>query len=293
MHARAAAAVHVQRQAQHQAADLAGGNDLHQARGILGELRAADDLGGGGDLAAQVRQRNADGLFAEIEARDGARAPRPPKAAKSATALPTLEEIEAIQREAHEEGFAAGYQEGRREGREQGYKKGQHEGHAEGYQRGYAEGLAGGRDDVLLRVQKLDQILGFIGRPLEQLDAAVEEELTWLATEIARQLVRRELRNSPGEVVAVVREAVGLLPVASTDVQVRLHPEDAQLIREVLSLGRDDQPVWRIVEDQTLSRGGCVVNTDLSRIDATLEKRLGAVIATVLGDEREQNGKRA
>lgn len=219
--------------------------------------------------------------------------PRAPKPARSSSVPPTLDEIEAIQREAHEEGFAAGYQEGRREGREQGYKKGQHEGHAEGYQRGYAEGLAGGRDDVLLRVQKLDQILGFIGRPLEQLDAAVEEELTWLATEIARQLVRRELRNSPGEVVAAVREAVGLLPVASTDVQVRLHPEDAQLIREVLSLGRDDQPVWRIVEDQTLSRGGCVVNTDLSRIDATLEKRLGAVIATVLGDEREQNGKRA
>lgn len=229
---------------------------------------------------------------ATAEARDGARAPKPAKSAKTPTALPTLEEIEAIQREAHEEGFAAGYQEGRREGREQGYKKGQQEGQAEGYQRGYAEGLAGGRDEVLLRVQKLDQILEFVGRPLKQLDATVEEELAWLATEIARRLVRRELRAAPGEIVAVVREAVGLLPVASANVQVRLHPDDARLIREVLSLGRDDEPVWRIVEDQTLSRGGCVVNADLSRIDATVEKRLGAVIATVLGDEREQNAKR-
>ncbi len=223
---------------------------------------------------------------------DGPRAPRPAKPAKPAATLPTLEEIEAIQREAQEEGFAAGYQEGRREGRDQGYKKGQQEGHAEGYQRGYAEGLAGGRDEVLLRVQKLDQILGFISQPLERLDTAVEEELTWLATEIARRLVRRELRASPGEIVAVVREAVGLLPVASADVQVRLHPDDARLIREVLSLGRDDEPVWRIVEDQTLSRGGCLVHTELSRIDATVEKRLGAVIATVLGDEREHHAKR-
>ena len=54
---------------------------------------------------------------------------------------------------------------------------------------------AGGRDEVLLRVQKLDQILGFISQPLERLDTAVEEELTWLATEIARRLVRRELRD--------------------------------------------------------------------------------------------------
>lgn len=219
----------------------------------------------------------------QTEARE--RGPRGTRTPSSAP--PTLDEIEAIQREAHEEGFAAGYQEGRREGREQGYKKGQQEGHAEGYQRGYAEGLAAGRDEVTLRVQKLDQILDYLHQPLTNLDASVEEELSWLATEIARQLVRRELRISPGEIVAVVREAVGLLPVGNTNIQVRLHPEDARLIREVLSLGRDDEPVWRIIEDQTLSRGGCVISTDLSRIDATIEKRLGAVIATVLGDERD------
>lgn len=218
---------------------------------------------------------------------------RGPRSPKSASAPPTLDDIEAIQSEAHEEGFAAGYQEGRREGREQGYKKGQQEGHAEGYQRGYAEGLTASRDEVALRVQNLDQLLSYMHRPLENLDATIEEELTWLATEIARQLVRRELRTSPGEIVAVVREAVALLPTGSADVQVRLHPDDARLIREVLSLGRDDEPVWRIIEDQTLSRGGCVINTDLSRIDATLEKRLGTVIATVLGDERDSHAVRS
>ena len=214
-------------------------------------------------------------------------APRALRAFTPSSSPPTLDEIEAIQREAHEEGFAAGYQEGRREGRDQGYKKGQQEGHAEGYQRGFAEGLAGGRDETLLRIQKLDQILELMNRPLDNLDKAVEEELASLAIEIARQLVRRELRVAPGEIVAVAREAVSLLPVASVGIQIRLHPDDARLIREVLSLGREDAPVWQIVEDQTLTRGGCVVNTDLSRIDATVEKRLGAVIATVMGDERE------
>lgn len=216
-----------------------------------------------------------------------------PHGPKASSAPPTLDEIEAIQSEAHEEGFAAGYQEGRREGREQGHKKGQQEGHTEGYQRGYAEGLAAGRDEVLLRVQKLDQILSYMHQPLEALDITIEEELTKLATEIARQLVRRELRTSPGEVVAVVREAVGLLPVGSTGIQVRLHPEDARLMREMLSLGRDDEPVWRLIEDQTLSRGGCVISTEMSRIDATVEKRLGTVIASVLGDERESHAGRS
>ncbi|TVR65171.1 MAG: flagellar assembly protein FliH [Candidatus Competibacteraceae bacterium] len=224
---------------------------------------------------------------ADESARKGPRAP------KASTAPPTLDEIEAIQREAQEEGFANGYQEGRREGRDQGYKKGQTEGHAEGYQRGFAEGLNAGRDEVMLRAQQLEKILTAMSGPLATLDKAVEEELAALAIDIARQLVRRELRASPGEIVAVVREAVGLLPVASLGIQIRLHPEDARLIREVLSLGPEDQPVWQIIEDQSLSRGGCAVNSELSRIDATVEKRLGAVIATVLGDEREHGGGRS
>lgn len=211
-------------------------------------------------------------------------APRP----RARNALPTLDEIEQIQTSAHEEGFAAGYQEGRQEGRDQGYKKGQQEGHAEGYQNGYGEGLTAARDELLSRAQYLDQILTYLCQPLELVDSTVEEELARLATEIARQLVRRELRTSPGEVVAVVREAVALLPVGNPDLEVHLHPEDAQLIRDALVMGgQDGQPMWRIMEDPSISRGGCVVQTELSRIDATIEKRLGAVIANVLGDGRE------
>jgi len=204
------------------------------------------------------------------------------------SSLPTLEKIEAIQREAQEEGFAAGYQEGRKEGREQGYKKGHQEGHEEGYQAGFDEGIKAGRGEVLTQVEKLSQILDFMSRPLDELDAVVEEELVFLTTAIARQLIRRELKTAPDEIVAVVRQAVGLLPVASQEVCVHLHPEDARLVREVLVLKGAEQS-WRIQEDLTLSRGGCKVNSALSRIDASVETRLGAVIATLLGDEREHN----
>lgn len=201
------------------------------------------------------------------------------------SSLPTLEEIEAIQREAQDEGFAAGYQEGRKEGREQGFKKGQQEGADAGYRKGFEEGVAAGQQEISARVARLEQIMELLSAPLHDLDTAVEEELAYLATAIARQLVRRELKSAPGEIVAVVREAVGLLPIATQGVRVHLHPEDAKFVRESLSL-HEEASSWRIVEDPTLTRGGCIINTDQSRIDATLEKRLGAVIAAVLGDER-------
>lgn len=197
----------------------------------------------------------------------------------------TLEEIETIQRAAQEEGFAAGYQEGRKEGRDQGYQKGHQEGHANGYQTGYAEGLAAAQEEIKIRVEKLEQILDFMAHPLRELDAAVEEELAYLTTEIARQLVRRELKAAPGEIVAVVRETVALLPAASQSVRVHLHPDDVLLVRDALALSEGESN-WRLIEDHALSRGGCIVHTEMSRIDASVEKRLGGVIAKVLGDER-------
>lgn len=212
-----------------------------------------------------------------------------PPVAKELTgigSLPTLEEIETIQREAQEEGFAAGYQEGRKEGREQGFKKGHQEGQEAGYRKGFEEGASAGQQEILRRVEKLEQVMHLLSSPLKDLDNEVEEELAYLATAIAQQLVRRELKTAPGEIIAVVREAVGLLPVAAQGVRLHLHPEDAAFVRETLSL-HEEASSWRIIEDPTLTRGGCLINTDQSHIDATLEKRLGAVIAAVLGDERK------
>jgi flagellar assembly protein FliH len=198
---------------------------------------------------------------------------------------PTLKEIETLQRTAQEEGFSSGYQEGHEEGRKQGYDEGHQEGYTEGYQKGLGEGLAAAQEEVKIRLDKLEQILTFLTHPLDKLDTAVEEELSYLATEIARQLVRRELKTAPGQIVAVIREAVGLLPVANQAVRIHLHPEDARLVKETLALD-EERSSWQLIEDHTLSRGGCVIHTENSRIDASVEKRLGAVIATVLGEER-------
>lgn len=250
------------------------------------------DMGGDFDPAPVYRETSAGELKPETPKAEPKPDASPGAQDMSAfAALPTLEEIEAIQREAQDEGFAAGYQEGRKEGRDQGFKKGQQEGVDAGYRKGFEEGIAAGQQEITARVAKLEQIIGLLATPLHDLDTAVEEELAYLATAIARQLVRRELKSAPGEIVAVVREAVGLLPIATQGVRVHLHPEDAKFVRESLSL-QEEASSWRIVEDPTLTRGGCVINTDQSRIDATLEKRLGAVIAAVLGDERRLTDER-
>jgi flagellar assembly protein FliH len=160
--------------------------------------------------------------------------------------------------------------------------------HARGYQAGMAAARAemqGQIDQVKARVTRLDAILNLLARPLEELDAEVERQLTMLAVTVGKQILRRELKTDPAQIVAVIRESVARLPAAARDIRVQLHPEDAAVVRETLATPTADR-AWTIVEDPALSRGGCLVRTDNSQIDARFDSRLNAIVAAALGDER-------
>ncbi len=174
------------------------------------------------------------------------------------------ENLTALEREAWEHGHA--------QGREAGLEAAQQEARA-------------AAEELERRAQQLQGILDLMARPLADLDQQVQRQLALLAGAIARQIVRRELKTQPDEIVAVVRETVGLLPIVARNVRVHLHPEDAELVRSRLAASSGER-AWSIVEDPMLARGGCRVTSETSSIDAQLEQRLGAAIATFLGDER-------
>lgn len=188
--------------------------------------------------------------------------------------MPTAEEIEAMQKQAYEEARVAGYQ----EGKELGYRDGREEGHRQGFDEGRAEAAS--------LAKRLQDMLECLSEPLARVDEQVEQELVALAIAISKQLVRRELRTEPGEIVAVVREAMAILPSGARKIGLHLHPDDAELVRSTLAL-EELAPRWKIVEDPLLTRGGCRVIADASRIDATVESRLASAIARLFGGERE------
>jgi len=162
--------------------------------------------------------------------------------------------------------------------RQQSYEK--------SYAKGYMEGLEKGQNEIKDQLGHLRSLLTALSMPLPEVDNQVVDELAQLSMAVAKQMIRRELKISPDEVVAVVREALSLLPSTATDITLELHPEDAKLITQTLApTGADSS--WTIAEDPLLTRGGCRVLTNTSRIDASLEKRMNAVIAEVMGGERK------
>ena len=133
------------------------------------------------------------------------------------------------------------------------------QGRKEGMAYGHREGLEGGRTEVRAKLERLDEILQVLDKPFEQLDQQVENEIVTLVISMVRQLIRREVKLDPGQIVGVVREALGILPISSRNIRVVLHPEDAGLVREAYTLGEHEQQ-WQIVEDPVIQRGGCRIH---------------------------------
>jgi flagellar assembly protein FliH len=176
----------------------------------------------------------------------------------------------------------------RADGRTELDKNARQASHSHGYQAGLdaakAETQARTRE-LDLRIARLDAILKQLSRPLEELDVELEKQLTALVLTIGKQIVRRELKTDPEQVIAILRESVSRLPASARDVRVHLHPEDAAIVRQLLATPSNDR-AWSMVEDPALTRGGCLVRTDTSQIDARLESRLNAIVSAALGDER-------
>jgi flagellar assembly protein FliH len=176
----------------------------------------------------------------------------------------TVGELEDVERRAFEEAYA--------KGREAGLVSAKAE-----HQQAVAQ--------LKAQIARLEQVLDGLAQPLKDVDAQVEAELTNLALTVARQLVRRELRIDPAQVIAIIRETVALLPASAREVRVHLHPEDAAVVRERLAATTSER-AWTMIEDPVMTRGGCRVTTESAHIDARLETRINTVITTILGDER-------
>ena len=103
------------------------------------------------------------------------------------------------------------------------------------------------------------------------------------AVTLARQVVRAELQTRPELVARVAQEAVGAVMLSARHLRLRLNPEDLALVEAGAGEALRTREVM-LQPDPALSRGGCLVESDLGRVDARLETRW-AQAATLFGSE--------
>ncbi|ANN66827.1 flagellar assembly protein FliH [Bordetella bronchialis] len=191
-------------------------------------------------------------------------------------------------RQVREEARRAGHAQGLAEGRSEGYDLGVAEGRARGYEQGleegrkagHAAGLIDAREQGAEEATRLRAIAEATASSLAQLEEKTGQALLTLALDIARQVVRVTVAQQPEALLAAVREVLHMNPTAGAPLRLWLHPLDLELVRLHLAEELKTGP-WRVLADESITRGGCRAETSLGEIDATLETRWRRVAASL------------
>lgn len=165
---------------------------------------------------------------------------------------PTEAEIAAIRAAAHADGEAIGFE--------------------AGSNAGYIDGLERGRVEAAEELAHLRSIAKTFADALSGADEVIANDVLDLALQLARAMLRTALPIKPELLLPVVRDAIAYLPVVQQPAVLMLHPLDVDMVRNAMS-EEIDKGGWRVIEDATIERGGCKIDTASNQIDAQCEAR--------------------
>lgn len=151
--------------------------------------------------------------------------------------------------------------------------------YARGFVQGEKAGMESGRKKVEPVLSNFHQALLELDRIKNEISHNAEKETVDLAMAIARKIVGCEVVTNRNVVLDVVKEALKKV-VDEDKIVIRINPSEFNFVKDAklqFSDYVDHIENITIEEDDTISNGGCVIETNLGEIDARIEKQLQAL----------------
>jgi flagellar assembly protein FliH len=153
-----------------------------------------------------------------------------------------------------------------------------------GYQDGYRDGMAALDAFKQSFAQQVSAQVGTLVKnfdaELQSLEVEMGDAVARIAVELARQVVRSELTQSPELIARVAHDAVEALQLSARHVRVRVHPDDFPLVRD--GAGNELQArEAQLVPDPEVARGGVKVDADVASVDATIGARWQQAVSSI------------
>ncbi|MBU3693688.1 MAG: hypothetical protein FGM40_02525 [Rhodocyclaceae bacterium] len=145
------------------------------------------------------------------------------------------------------------------------------------YQEGWQAGLDEGRAAVNARLAMLNKAIEQASGLLVHAEEALAPRLLDLVVAMTREVIRAELRLQPDSLLAVVREALAVMPSGDGPPSVRLHPDDLAWMREEPGVDR----AWQLIADTGLARGSCRIEIGDSLVESGLADRWAKVLQAI------------
>ncbi len=146
------------------------------------------------------------------------------------------------------------------------------EGRRDGFAKGFQDGFEQGRRQGEEESRQIAALMQSVREAVDQLNGSVAEELVDLALQLAQQFLHGALHVQPERILPLVREVLGDAPTAPAPAMLRVHADDAELIRQMLGTELAAAG-WTLIVDAAIERGGCRVQTRFGETDATLPTR--------------------
>lgn len=141
---------------------------------------------------------------------------------------------------------------------------------------GYLDGLQRAAEQWSAAVGEVERLRQAINEERETFLASAESQVVKLCVDIAEKILRHELETSPEKVLEIVK--FSLLQLTDRDtIQLRVNPEDAELIkehREVIKESAGGIRQIEIIEDRRVDRGGCIAVSASGSLDGRIKSQL-------------------
>lgn len=147
------------------------------------------------------------------------------------------------------------------------------------YAKGRREGLDEADERLATATQGLIAALEEVSRLREALANNSKQDMLRLVMAVSEQIIRREVAADPAVVQGIIENALKS-SVRADQYRVRVNPEDLEKVTEKKPLflaSISGLKNLSIEGDQSISPGGCRVESELGEVDATLETQLDSI----------------
>jgi flagellar assembly protein FliH len=150
------------------------------------------------------------------------------------------------------------------------------EAHTKGYEEGHAEGYRDGEGEVSRLIERMHTMLDAVMQRREEILRDTETQIVELVILMTRKVVKIISENQKSVIMSNVLAALKKVK-GRGEVTVRVNLEDVKLTTEHIDdfIKRvENIKGMTVVEDSSVEKGGCIVETDFGAIDARISSQL-------------------
>lgn len=153
-----------------------------------------------------------------------------------------------------------------------------------GYEDGWEEGIGKGQEEVKRLIDRIQVILNATIEKRNDVFVETEQQIIGLVLLIAKKVIKVISDNQKNVVINNVVQALRKLKTRG-DVAIRVNLADLELTsqhkKDFIEMLESVKSI-KVLEDSTVDRGGCIIETDFGMLDARISSQLNEIEERIL-----------